>query len=87
MFNISDFLEKFKNITPPDKFIKDELIGAVRDIVCIDIKKDDINVRLGTVFLSVDPIIKNEIFLRKKEVLESLKERLKVYKKTIKSLH
>lgn len=87
MFNISSFLEKFKNITPPDKFVKDEFIGVVKDVIGIDIKKENIAVRGGKIFLSIDPIVKNEIFLRKRDMLETLKERLKVYKKTIKSLH
>lgn len=87
MFNIGDFLEKFKNITPPDKFVKEELISAVKDVVGIAIEKDNIDVRNGTIFISVDPIIKNEIFLKKSEVMENLKEKLKIYKKTIRDIH
>ena len=87
MFNISDYLSKFKNITPPDKFVKDELVVVVKDVVGVDIEKEDIDVRNGTVFISTDPLIKNEIFLKKSEVLESLREKLKVYKKTVRDLH
>jgi hypothetical protein len=87
MFNISDYLSKFKNITPPDKFVKDELVAVVKDVIGVEIKKDNIDVRNGTIFLSVDPIIKNEIFLKKAEVLESLREKLKIYKKTVRDLH
>lgn len=87
MFNIGNFLEKFKNITPPDKFVKDVLISVVKETTNIDIEKDNIDVRNGTIFISVDPIIKNEIFLKKGEVLENLREKLKVYKKTIRDLH
>lgn len=86
MFNISDYLSKFKNITPPDKFVKDELVSVVKDVAGIDIEKENIDVRNGTVFISTDPLIKNEIFLRKKEVLESLREKLKVYKKTVRDI-
>lgn len=86
MFNISDYLAKFKNITPPDKFVKDELVVVVKDVVGIDIEKSDIDVRNGTIFLSIDPIVKNEIFLKKAEVLESLREKLKSYKKTVKEI-
>jgi hypothetical protein len=87
MFNISDYLSRFKNITPPDKFVKDELVAVVKDVIGVEIKKDNIDVRNGTIFLSVDPIIKNEIFLKKAEVLESLREKLKIYKKTVRDLH
>ena len=86
MFNIGNFLEKFKNITPPDKFVKEVLIDVVKDVVSVEIEKDNIDVRNGTIFISVDPIIKNEIFLKKSEVMENLKEKLKIYKKTIKDI-
>jgi hypothetical protein len=86
MFNISDYLAKFKNITPPDKFVKDELVSVVKDVVGVEIEKGDIDVRNGTIFLSVDPLIKNEIFLRKGEVMESLKEKLRAYKKTVRDI-
>ncbi|MEK7589931.1 MAG: hypothetical protein AAB475_01620 [Patescibacteria group bacterium] len=87
MFNIGNYLVKFKNITPPDKFVKEIFIDVVKETTNIKIEKDSINVRKGTIFLSVDPIVKNEIFLKKTEVMESLKKKLKVHKKTIKSLH
>lgn len=86
MFNISNFLEKFKNITPPDKFVKDVLISVVKEVANIDIEKDNIDVRNGTIFISVDPIIKNEIFLRKSEIMQNLTEKLKEYKKVIREI-
>lgn len=86
MFNIGNFLEKFKNITPPDKFVKDVLIGVVKDTVNIDIEKDNIDVRNGTIFITVDPIIKSEIFFKKSEIIKSLTEKLKKYKKTIREI-
>ena len=58
----------------------------VKDVVGVDIEKGDIDVRNGTVFISTDPIIKNEIFLKKSEVLENLREKLKSYKKTVRDL-
>ncbi|MFQ5661677.1 MAG: hypothetical protein ACE5F2_00280 [Candidatus Paceibacteria bacterium] len=86
MFNIGNFLEKFKNITPPDKFVKDVLIGVVKDVVNIEIEKENIDVRNGTIFISADPIIKNEIFLKKSEIMQNLTGRLKQYKKTIREI-
>lgn len=86
MFNIGNFLERFKNITPPDKFVKDVFIYVVKDAVNIEIEKDDLDVRNGTIFISIDPIIKSEIFLKKNEIMKNLTKKLKEYKKTIRDI-
>lgn len=86
MFNINIYLNKFKDIIPPDKFIKDEFVSTVKSVVGVVIKKDDINIINGNVFVSTDPIVKNEIFLKKRNVISELKERLKNHKKTIKNV-
>lgn len=86
MFNIGNFLEKFKSITPPDKFVKDGLVSVVKETTNIEIEKENIDVRNGTIFITADPIIKNEIFLKKGEIMQSLTEKLKEYKKTIKDI-
>lgn len=86
MLNIGNFLEKFKNIVAPDKFVKDVLIAVIGDVAGVGVEKDDIGVRNGTIFLSIDPIIKNEIFLKKNEIMENLAKKLSVYKKTIRDI-
>lgn len=79
-------MEKFKNITPPDKFVKDVFIGVVKDAVNIELEKDNLDVRNGTIFISIDPIIKSEIFLKKTEIMKNLTEKLEGYKKTIRDI-
>lgn len=86
MFNIGNFLEKFRNITPPDKFVKDVLIDVVKETANIDIEKENLDVRNGVIFISIDSIIKNEIFLKKAEIMKNLTEKLKKYKKTIRDI-
>ncbi|PIT96529.1 hypothetical protein COT82_02735 [Candidatus Campbellbacteria bacterium CG10_big_fil_rev_8_21_14_0_10_35_52] len=86
MFNISNFLEKFKNITPPNKFIKDIFISVVKNTTNILLKKNDLDVRNGTIFISTDPIIKNEIFLQKDEIMKQIVKNLNKYKKTIRDM-
>lgn len=86
MLNIGNFLEKFKNIAAPDKFVKGVLIAVINDAAGVGIEKDDIDVRNGTIFLSIDPIIKNEIFLKKNEIMENLTKKLSAYKKTIRDI-
>ena len=52
----------------------------------IDIEKENLDVRNETIFITIDPIIKNEIFLRKSDIMQNLTEKLKKYKKTIKEI-
>lgn len=87
MFNIGNFLEKFKNIAAPDKFVKDVLIIVIKDAVGVEVEKDDISVRNGTIFLSIDPVIKNEIILKKNEIMKNLTKKLSTYKKTIRDIY
>lgn len=86
MFNIGNFLEKFKNITPPDKYVKEVFITVVKSVVGIEIEKEDLDVRNGVIFISADPIVKNEIFLKKSEIMKNLIKELKQYKKTIRDI-
>lgn len=86
MFNISQFLEKFKNITPPDKFVKEIFISVVKDTSGIALEAGDLDVRNGVIFISTNPIVKNEIFLKKREILQNLSKELKQYKKDIRNI-
>jgi len=87
MFNISNYLEKFKKITPPNKFIKDVFIGVVKNTTNIILKKDDIDIRNGIIFISTDQIIKNEIFLQKNKIMKYFTKNINNYKKTIRNIY
>jgi hypothetical protein len=83
MFKISSFFKKFENISPPQRFIKEILMKVVLDTAGVALKDNNISVNRNTVFVTADPIIKSEIFLKKEEILKKVRQELSQYKKTI----
>lgn len=74
--NIGRFLERFSNLRPPKKFIQEETAKAIKSVVNIEINPDEIEERGGVVYIKTkNSSLKNEIFLKKEKILNSLKER------------
>lgn len=86
MKNISSFLEKFTNLTPPERFIKEIFIRAVLEVTNVNLKKEEIEISGKNIFLLLHPTKKSEIFLKKQKVLKKTNEELSSFKKTIKNI-
>lgn len=79
--NISDYLEKFFTITPPKKFYQSEAVKALNEILNTSLSENDVEYRLGTIYIKNNPAIngalKNEIFLRKEKIIHLLSQKTK----------
>jgi len=71
---IKALLERFKNFSVPNESIRKKVSEIVKNKIDIEIDIKDIEYRNGVVVVREHGAIKNEIFLNKKEILESLKE-------------
>ncbi|TSD03167.1 MAG: hypothetical protein Athens071416_228 [Parcubacteria group bacterium Athens0714_16] len=71
--NISVLLEKYKNILPGDGVVKDALI-SVLSIFGIELKKENIKISRGLVYINCDFTTKSKIFVNKIEIMRSLRE-------------
>ena len=75
--NIGNFLERFANFRPSKKLIKEQSAQIIGALLNVEINPEDFEERDGVLFLkSANPALKNEIFLKKNQILEALKERL-----------
>jgi len=74
MFNIDSFLNKFKNLTPPDGEIREKVSEIIKNEINIEIDKKYISIKNGSIYIKTKPIIKNEIFIKKKKLLEELRK-------------
>lgn len=75
--NLGKFLDRFKDLKPPKKFIQDETAKAIKSAVNIEINPDEIEERGGIIYFKTkNSSLKNEIFLKKEKILNSLKERV-----------
>ena len=86
MLSISSFFGKFKNIAPPERFVKEECVKAVARAAGITIVPEDVSVRGDTVFIAAPPAKKTTLMLEKHAVLSELQNALKPYRKTISRL-
>ena len=71
--NIKPYLEVFKKIKPPYETQKKAVVDCVYKTINIKIENRNIKISNDNVFIKTDPIVKNEIFLHKKEVLRCIK--------------
>jgi hypothetical protein len=76
MIEIKDLLLNFRNILLTEDFKKDLIIRIIFSIVGIQLKRADIKIQNGVLYLSTKPIYKNEIFIKQKEILSNLKQEL-----------
>lgn len=76
MIEIKDLLSKFSHLL----FSEEGKVESVRQIISetigVEIKKEEIKIKNGTVYLNIKPIYKNEIFLKKDKIFIKLQESL-----------
>lgn len=72
MFNISIYLDKFKNIESKSSGLKNSIIDSINKILKINIDKKDVEIRNGVVYLKVNPVVRNEIFINKVNIIKEL---------------
>jgi len=75
MFNIEGFLERFRSFTPPNNVIREAVIGILKKETGVLVDKKHISVVNNIVYVKTKPIIKNEVFIKKQEILKELREK------------
>jgi hypothetical protein len=76
---INNFLQKFKNITPPDTEVKKALSQTLVSILNLNVNTNKIsfNQKTGVIFLKITNIKKTVIFLKKTEIIKKINKLLK----------
>ena len=75
MFNISQYLEKFKNVGLGERRGKEVIVSSIKEILNLDLDGKNISVKNGEIIFKVSPAIKNAIFIKKEAILKRLKEK------------
>jgi hypothetical protein len=73
--HIKDYLEKFKIILKQKDDNIDLIINVIYQHINFKFNKNNIIIKNNIVFIKSSPIIRNEIFLKKGEILNSFKEK------------
>lgn len=72
MFNISIYLDKFKNLESKSfNFnLKNEIIDSLSGVLKIKLNRNDVDIKNGIVHLKVNPVARNEIFINKAKIIK-----------------
>ena len=70
---IGNFLDKFKNILFQKEEFKSIVVKTIQDEVSKDIKSESVKMKNGFLYVSCSPILKSEIMIHKKQILEKLR--------------
>lgn len=73
---IEKFLDRFKNIIPTDRAIKQAAVAAVYDSLKVTIPTESVVYHNRTLYFKTSPALKGEIFIHKKKILDYLKKTL-----------
>ena len=83
MKGIRLFLDRFRNLTPPDQFIKKECISVIKNRLNVEIKKEDISIKNNIIYINTSSTIKSELFIKKEDLLKELSECISKYNRNI----
>jgi hypothetical protein len=75
MFNISDYLGKFKNLGQSEKQLKETVSGVIKGVIGVDILPDAIYIKGGVATIKTTPGTKGAVFIKKAEILQKIKEK------------
>ena len=76
MIEIKDFLLRFGDILLSEEIKKEAVRNVISKTIRMPIKKEDIKIKNGTIYLNIKSIYKNEIFLKRDKIFSLLKETL-----------
>ena len=76
MRGITEYLKKFKHIEPPERTVREVFISTVYSVCGISLKNHEVSLQYQTIFLHCNPIVKNEVLLRRGEILRVCQEGL-----------
>lgn len=72
MFNISGFLEKFLKLEAGNQVKLEIILQTIKTKTGIDLKKENFEIKGERIILKVNSVIRNEIFMYKKNIEEDL---------------
>jgi hypothetical protein len=75
--SIGDFLKIFKNLLSHEELLREDIIFSIKKYTGKELEKKQLQIKNSVCNLTCHPAIKNEIFLKKSEIMSSLNESTK----------
>jgi hypothetical protein len=74
MIEIKDLLSRFNHILLSEEAKKETTRKIIEEAIRVEIKKEDLKVKNGTIYLNIKPIYKNEILIKQEYILLELEK-------------
>jgi len=72
MQSIKDFLQRFKNFTPPERVVRRAVVEVVKNECGIALADKEVMVQDSVVYIRTSPAVRSEIILNKARLLATL---------------
>lgn len=72
MQSITSFLDKFNHLFKKDEDLKNKIYISIKNNTGLELKKDNISIKNGILYLKEKPHFKNEVFMKKDKILREL---------------
>lgn len=82
MFNISNFLQKFLDLEKDNNTKLVVILYSIKQATGLELSKSMLEIKKDTLKINCNPVFRNEIFMHKSEIEESLKSQ-KIFLKII----
>ncbi|HNZ55223.1 MAG TPA: hypothetical protein PKN73_00660 [Candidatus Paceibacterota bacterium] len=76
MDNIFNYLQKYQSHLIKSSLVKDEIIKVVKDLVGLELEKEDFNISNNNIYLKTSTKVKLSVLLQKAQVLEMINKKL-----------
>ena len=69
MFNISEFLEKFKKFDQNKTIQIENITKSIEKVIGVKVERENLTIKAGVLYIQGSPALKQEIFLKKELLL------------------
>jgi len=77
MIEIKDLFAKYDKLLFREEKRRESIIEILNKVLNIQIRPEDVTIKNNVVFLNLKPIYKNEIYLKKEQILKEIEEKIK----------
>jgi hypothetical protein len=74
MIELKELLLKSKNLLTKEGIKRELVRGLVSEVINFEIKKEEIEIKKNNIFLRLKPVYKNEVLLNQEKILLKIKE-------------
>ena len=74
MIEIKDLLHKWDGVLTSGEAKKESVRKIISEVIGIQIKKEDLEIKNNIIYLNIKPIYKNEILLKKEKISGMLQD-------------